>query len=120
MKQNSSFQVGAPSDGVVAFLEHAEHADPNSPDISADDNDTNWGHYHLSGWAPLFASWHHIGSAGIACRLMATTIKTCKIAQYLCFVKQINASTFLSDAYLENVIDLLWTSWKEAIGILVS
>ena len=120
MKDNSSFQVGAPSDEVVAFLQHAEHADPNSPDISEDDNNASWGHCQLSGWATLFASWHNIGSIGIACRLIATVIKTCKVARHLCFVKHIDTSAFLSDVYLENIINLLWTSWKDAVGILVS
>ena len=120
MNENSSFQVGAPSDDVVAFLQRAENADPNSPDISEDDNNANWGHYQLSGSTTLSASWHNIGSTGIACRLIAVLIKTCKVARHLCFVKQINTANFLSDAYLENTINLLWTSWKEALGIPVS
>jgi hypothetical protein len=120
MKENPSFQVGAPSDDVVAFLQRTEHADPNSPDISDDDNNANWGHLQLSGWATLFTSWHHIGSTGIASRLIAIVIKTCKVARHLCFVKNINAPAFLSDVYLESIIDLLWNSWKEALGILVS
>ena len=120
MKENSSFQVGAPSDDIVGFLQRAEHADPNSADISDDDNDANWGHHQLSGWATLFTSWHHIGSTGIACCLIAIVVKTCKVAQHLCFIKHINTSVFLSDVYLENIINLLWASWKEALGILVS
>jgi hypothetical protein len=120
MKENSSFQVGAPSDGVVAFLERAENADPNSPDFSADDNNANWGHRQLSGWAALLASWHHIGNTGTACRLIAAVIKTCKVARHMCFANHINTSTFLSDNYLQNIINLLWSSWKEALGIQVS
>jgi len=120
MKENSSFQVGAPSDDVVAFLQRAKHADPNSPDISEDDNNASWGHDQLSGSTTLFASWHNIGSTNIACRLIAVVIKICKVARHLSFVKHINTSSFLSDAYLENTINLLWTSWKEALSILVS
>ena len=120
MKENSSFQVGALSDGVVAFLERAEHADPNSADISEEDKNANWGHYQLSGWAPLVASWHSVGSTGIACRLIAVVIKTCKVARHMCFVKHLNTLSFLSDVYLENIIDSLWASWKEALGIHVS
>jgi hypothetical protein len=59
-------------------------------------------------------------AATLACRLIATVIKTCKVARHLCFVKHIDTSAFLSDVYLENIINLLWTSWKDAVGILVS
>ena len=120
MQNNSSLQLGAPSPDVVAFLERAEHADPNSPDIADDDKDSAWGHHQLSGTTSLLASWDNIGSTGIACRLIAVAIKTCKVARHLCFTKQINPPAYLSDIYLSNIIASLWSSWKQATGINVS
>jgi hypothetical protein len=120
MQSNTSFQLGAPSPDVVAFLERAEHADPNSPDISDDDKDSAWGHYQLSGTTSLLESWDNIGNTGIACRLIAIAIKTCKVARHLCFIKQINPPAYLSDIYFSNIIASLWSSWKQATGINVS
>jgi hypothetical protein len=120
MQNNTSFQLVAPSAELVAFLECAEHADPNSPDISEDDKGASWGHYQLSGSSDLLAQWHNIGNIGIACRLIAIAIKTCKVARHLCFVQQTNPSAYLCDIYLSNIINSLWRSWKEATGINVS
>ncbi|KAI0945090.1 hypothetical protein AcV7_001720 [Taiwanofungus camphoratus] len=36
--------------------------------------------------------------------------------RHLCFICDINTNSFLSDAYLENVLDWLWTCWKDAGG----
>ena len=120
MQNNTSFQLGAPSADILAFLERAEHADPNSPDISDDDKDACWGHYQLPGSSSLLASWRNIGNIVVACRLIAVTIKSCKVARHLCFLKQINPSSYLSDIYLSEIINSLWSAWKVATGINVS
>jgi hypothetical protein len=119
MQENASFQVGAPSDALVSFIQHADTIDPNSPEISEDDNNAAWGHKQLSGSSNLLTSWHNIGNTTVACRLIAVAIKTCQVARHLCFVKHINSSTYLGDIYLEKIIDSLWASWKEATGINV-
>jgi hypothetical protein len=80
MQNNPTFELGAPSADVTAFLEHAEHVDPNLPAISEDDRGESWGHHHLAGSSTLLASWHNVGNTGIACRLIAVAIKTCKVA----------------------------------------
>ena len=49
MQSNTSFQLGAPSAELLAFLEGAEGVDPNSPDLAEDDQDTSWGHSQFSG-----------------------------------------------------------------------
>jgi hypothetical protein len=120
MQSNPSFQLGAPSPDIVAFLERTKHADPNSPDISDDDKGSAWGHYQLSGTTSLLAPWDNIGNTGIACCLIAVAIKTCKVACHLCFIKQTNPPTYLSNIYLSNIIASLWSSQKQAIGINVS
>jgi hypothetical protein len=120
MQNNPTFQLGAPSADVIAFLEHAEHADPNSPDISEDDKGESWGHHQLAGASNLLASWHNVGNTVIACRLIATAIKTCKVARHLCFAKQTDPSAYLSDVYLSKIISSLWNSWKQATSTNVS
>jgi hypothetical protein len=120
MQSQPSFQLGTPSADVIAFLERAEHADPNSPDISEDDKGESWGHHQLAGSSPLLDSWHNICNTGIACRLIAVAIKTCQVARHLCFVKQIKPSAYLCDIYLSKIVDSLWGSWKQAVGINVS
>lgn len=119
MQKNSSFQVGAPSDALTSFIQHANTIDPNSPDISEDDNNAGWGHKHLSGSSKLLASWRNIGNTTIACHLIAVAVKTCQVARHLCFVRQIKPASYLSDIYLEQIIDSLWASWIEAMGINV-
>src|SRR6266852_3745377 len=119
MQENASFQVGAPSDALASFIHHADTIDPNSPEISEDDNNAAWGHTQLSGSSNLLMSWHNIGNTTVACRLIAVAIKTCQVARHLCFVKHINSSTYLSDIYLGNIIDSLWASWIDATGINV-
>ena len=116
MQTTPSFRLGTPSANVLAFLEHAENADPNSPDISEDDKGESWGHHQLAGSSPLLESWHNIGNTNIACCLIAIGIKTCQVAQHLCYMQQTVPSAYLSDIYLSKIINSLWDSWKRAIN----
>jgi hypothetical protein len=116
MQNQASFQLGAPSPEIIGLLERLELADPNSPDISEDDKNQSWGHCQFSGSSSMLTSWDGIGNTGIACRLIAATIKTCKVARHVCFLNGINATTFLSDAYLSNIIEALWKSWSDTVG----
>ena len=120
MQSNTSFQLGAPLAELLAFLKGAEGTDPNSPDLAEDDQDASWGHSQFSGLSSLLTSWHNIGNDIIACCLIAVAIKTCKVAQHVCFIKQINPTAYLSDIYLSNIISSLLASWKEATHINVS
>ena len=120
MQRNASFQSGAPSDDLVTFLNRIEHADPASADISQDDTNESWGHYQFTAASltcrTAILSWNSVGSTGIACRLIAAAIKTCKVARHLCFTHNITSTSYLSDAYLSQIIELLWRFWGEAVG----
>jgi hypothetical protein len=100
-----------PSDDVAAFLERIESADPDSPDFSEDDQNQSWGHWQFTSGnmtcSTVLTSWDHIGIT-TARRLIAAAVKTCKVARHICFERGINSSSYLSDAYLENVVELLW------------
>jgi hypothetical protein len=110
-----------PSKDVVAFLDRIEHADPNAPDLSEDDDNTSWGHHQFTAGSltcrTVLTSWDCIGNIAVACKLIAAAIKTCKVARHLCFSRNIKASNFLSDIYLSSIVELLWGSWKDAGGV---
>lgn len=118
IKQTPHFQTGNPSANVLALLDQLETADPNSPEIQEDDANANWGHHQFAGSSLTIStaleSWASIGTTAVACRLIAASIKTCKVARYVCLKRQIKASSYLSDAYLENLLERLWSLWQQA------
>jgi hypothetical protein len=61
----ASFKAGQPSDDVLALLEWIESADPNSPDYSKDDINSNWGHHQFTAGnmriTSILTSWDQIG-----------------------------------------------------------
>jgi len=123
MRSHTTFQNGEPSADASAFLSRIQNADPNSPEISEDDTNQCWGHYQFSGagmtCTSVLTSWASVGNTGIARQLIAAAIKTCRVARHLCFQRAIESTSFLSDAYLENIIDILWTLWIDAGGVCV-
>ncbi|KAF9462155.1 hypothetical protein BDZ94DRAFT_1368514 [Collybia nuda] len=100
-----------PSKEVMDFISHIENADPNSNDLSKDNTNENWGHYQFTAGSQTIASvlisWEAIGNVITACRLIAAGIKTCRVAWYICTKRGVRATSFLSDAYLDCIIDTL-------------
>jgi hypothetical protein len=121
MQANASFNSGEPSSDVAAFLDRIERADPNSAELSEDNTNQCWGHYHFTAGSltctTVLTSWRNIGNTNVACKLIAAAIKTAKVARHLCFSGNIQSISYLSDVYLSTVIDLLWSSWKNAGGV---
>jgi hypothetical protein len=107
----------------MAFLNRIERADPHAPDISEEDNNESWGHHQFTATSltctTVLTSWDCIDNIDVVCRLIAAAIKTCRVARHLCFSWNINASTYLSDIYLSNVVKLLWSLWKDAGGVSI-
>jgi hypothetical protein len=120
MKQSPTFQDGPPSDQLIAFIDQVENADSNS-DVSEDDDNMSWGHYQFTAGGvtltSVLTSWESTGGPKTACKLIAVAIQTCRVARHLCHMRGIRAGSYLSDAYLENVVDRLWTLWKKAGGV---
>ncbi|KAL6302226.1 hypothetical protein BKA93DRAFT_737373, partial [Sparassis latifolia] len=120
MKLTPVFDIGSPTSEVITFIECIENADPNSPDLSEDDLGTAWGHYQFTAGSmtssSTLVSRDGIGSEA-ARRLIAATIKTCKVARHVCFVSGIKMNAYLSDAYLETTVEILWRLWKAAGGV---
>ena len=115
--ERASLPCGQPSDDMVAFLDRIENANANSPDISDDDNDASWGHFQFTAASLtckfILSSWSNVGSVSFACRLIAAAIKTSRVAWHLCHSKQLKPTSFLSDIYLSNIVELLWELCKD-------
>ncbi|KAH9939508.1 hypothetical protein B0H21DRAFT_812705 [Amylocystis lapponica] len=120
MKLNSTFGSGSPSPATIAFIERIERADPSVPYLQEDDLGASWGHYQFTAdsmtCGTTLTSWASIGHSDTALRLIAAAVKTCKIARHICCLDGIHVESYLSDAYLVNVLETIWALWKEAGG----
>jgi hypothetical protein len=63
--------------------------------------------------ASVLIDWQAVGSTSVAFRLIAAAVKTCRVARHLCFKKLIDCSSFLSDNYLELLVEQLWNLVKD-------
>ncbi|KAH9171698.1 hypothetical protein EDB89DRAFT_1906687, partial [Lactarius sanguifluus] len=111
-----SFKEGEPSEQVATLLERVQSAVPSSPDIDEDNTYKSWGHYQFTaGGISLVSSltsWEKVGSIATAFKLVAATIKMCRDARSMCS----NAGTpktsgFISDVYLEKILECLESCW---------
>ena len=120
-----------PSSDALAFLEGIEDADPNSDFFDADDDDNNnggWGHYQFtSGGRTIkntLSTWAVVGSVLFASKLLAATLRTCKVARHLCEIRNRSISSYTSNAYLAILVEHLWeiipTPFKVRFTYLIS
>ncbi|KAF8900455.1 hypothetical protein CPB84DRAFT_1778961 [Gymnopilus junonius] len=93
-------------------------SDPNDTTIDEDNKGVSWGHYQFTAGSmtcsSVMKSWEDIGSTTTACKLIAAAIRTCKVARYVCEKLQVTTASYISDTYLERVIETLWDLWKQA------
>ncbi|KAH9011010.1 hypothetical protein EDB85DRAFT_2160443 [Lactarius pseudohatsudake] len=125
MNAQSSFKEGEPSKQVATLLERVQFADPSSPDIDEDNTCQSWGHYQFTagGISPAssLTNWQEVGNVATALKLVAAAIKTCQEARLMCS----NAGTpmtsgFISDVYLEKILECLENCWVAAGGVITS
>ncbi|KAH9036407.1 hypothetical protein EDB84DRAFT_1560889 [Lactarius hengduanensis] len=125
MNAHASFKQGKPSNNVTALLERIQFADPGSPDIDEDNTCQSWGHdlFTAGGISPSssLTTWEDVGSAATAFKLVAAALKTCREARQMC----VNAGTpkmdgFISDIYLEQILECLEKCWVGAGGTITS
>ncbi|EGN97576.1 hypothetical protein SERLA73DRAFT_75241 [Serpula lacrymans var. lacrymans S7.3] len=120
MELSTDFSPGPPSSLMLEFIERIERADPNSPEFDEDDHGVSWGHHQFTSGSmtssSVLTSWTAIGNCETARRLIAATIKTCKVARHICFQEKILSLTFLADNYLNNILKQIWAAWKAAGG----
>jgi hypothetical protein len=118
MKACPDFRALAPSNDFTIFLERIEHADPNDATISEDNKGVGWGHHQFTAGSmtcsSVMKSWEDVGDTDTARRLIAAAIRTCKVARHLCEQTEVMATSYISDVYLDRVIETLWDLWKVA------
>jgi hypothetical protein len=107
-----------PDARVIDFLECIESADPNSTALSDDNTNASWGHYQFTAGeltiTKVLISWKAVGNVATALRLVAATLRTCRVARYLCYQRKVvDPKSFLSDIYLSMVVDALWGFVKD-------
>jgi hypothetical protein len=124
MKACPDFQTKEPSTNLKCFLDRIENSDPNDTTLDEDNKGVGWGHDQFTAGSltcsSVMTSWEDIGSTDIACKLIAAAIRTCKVARYTCEKMSITATTYISDTYLERVIETLWDLWKAAGAVRLS
>ena len=121
MAASPGFKSSTPSDNVTAFLNRIEAADPNSCEIGEDDSNQSWGHWQFTAGGltitTVIQDWACVGGVDTACKLLAAAIRTCKVARHICLERDITTNSFLSDAYLNNMVEQLYKSWTAAGGV---
>ncbi|KAF8870850.1 hypothetical protein BD779DRAFT_1454814, partial [Infundibulicybe gibba] len=121
MMLHPDFESGQPSDDVAALLTRIENADPNSSEYSEDETGANWGHHQFTAGGltchSALLSWRSVGNVEMACRLIAAAIKTYRVARHICFKRGTTEGSYLSRAYLQNLVERLWEIWKDAGGV---
>ncbi|KAI9434415.1 hypothetical protein H4582DRAFT_1793231, partial [Lactarius indigo] len=121
MNAQMLFKQGKPSEKVTMLLERVQFADPGSPDIDEDNTCQSWGHdlFTAGGISPSssLTTWEDVGSVATAFKLVAAALKICQEARLMCT----NAGTpktsgFISDIYLEKILECLENCWVGAGG----
>ena len=105
-----------PSADILHFIDRIERADPSTED-DEDNMNLSWGHSQFTSGgltcSSVLVSWSAVGNVSTAFRLLAAAVKTAKVARQLCFTQGISdAGHCLADAYIENIIELLWKCWN--------
>jgi hypothetical protein len=121
MEAHPDFRAGPTPSLTTSFLSRLENTVHTDPSLSEDDTGLSWGHYQFASGSmtikSVIRSWDCIGTTTIACKLISAAIKICKVARHICFEQNINATSFLADGYLSNLIDELCDVWVRAGGV---
>ena len=117
MKAQSNLKTGLPSDSVTTFLSQIDNADPTSSEYLEDDLNLCWGHSQFTSGgltcSTVLMSWHNVGSVKMACKLIMAALKTCKITRHVCSYHGIKSGSYLSDTYLQNMVEKLWNHGRQ-------
>jgi hypothetical protein len=121
MEANVTFKCGPTLMLMTDFISQVENANPYIPDLLEDNSGLSWGHSQFTDGnmtlTTVLQSWESIGSTETTCRLITASIKMCRVARHICFEQKIMTKSYLSDAYLQNIDEILWTLWKKAGGV---
>ncbi|KAF8262065.1 hypothetical protein EI94DRAFT_1809356 [Lactarius quietus] len=94
-------------------------------DINEDNRGQSWGHYQFTagGLSPSssLTTWQKIGNVNTALKLVAAALKTCQDVRAMCAnAGAPKTSGFISDIYLEQILDCLEKCWGIAGGAIAS
>lgn len=121
MAATPDFGSSEPSEVATAFLDRISDADPNSATFDEDNTADQWGHLQYTAGSmtinTALQTWNCVGNTTMACKLIAAALKTCQVARLICHNKGIMAKSYLSDVYLERLVERLWELWKLAGGV---
>jgi hypothetical protein len=123
MDMQPEFMQGEPSENVATLLKRIQLADPASPDIDDDNRYDSWGHYQFTagGLSPSssLTTWQDFGNVATALKLVAAALKTCQDARAMCANADPLKKHFISDIYLEQVLEHLEKCWVDAGGVCI-
>ena len=113
MKNSLPSNRSDPPSTTVRFIERIENANPNVSGINEDNTNANWGHWQFTAGnltlRSVLKTWSDIGDVTTGYRLLAASLKTCLVARHLCFTNKISVqSSYLSDCYFRELVDILW------------
>ncbi|EKM79209.1 hypothetical protein AGABI1DRAFT_91815 [Agaricus bisporus var. burnettii JB137-S8] len=119
VQANPNFKHQTSSPEVIDFVKRIEEADPSAK-LDADDLNEGWGHYQFTAGGltchSVLRNWEAIGNAGMVYRLIAAAIKTCQVARSMCELRGLQPGNYLSDTYLDVLINRIWDVWRTAEG----
>ncbi|EKM79260.1 hypothetical protein AGABI1DRAFT_91851 [Agaricus bisporus var. burnettii JB137-S8] len=122
MEANPDFQHQEPSPAVVNFVKRIEEACPSS-ELGEDERNEGWGHYQFTAGGvtcrSVLCDWKAVGNTTMARRLITAAIKTCKVARSWCELLGVQPKSYLSDTYLDILVNHLWDIWQAAGGPVV-
>ncbi|KAG9223399.1 hypothetical protein PLEOSDRAFT_154688 [Pleurotus ostreatus PC15] len=112
---------GFPSNNTAALLARVQGADPSCID-DEDNLFEGWGHWQWTTGSltitTAIGSWQDVGNTNIARQLIAAALVTCKAARLLCMEHPKKPCSYISDSYVEQLIETLFDAWKRSGGPL--
>lgn len=121
MHAASNTEARDPSNDVAALLNRVEQADPDAPDLDEDDSNESWGHAQFTAGGLTIRSalvdWEAVGSTPTAFKLIAATVRTCKVARAMCAARARSATAYLADNYLELLLEQLQRCWEQRVRL---
>jgi hypothetical protein len=123
LNHECSTHNGIPSADILRFIDRIDLADPSAED-NEDNMNVSWGHSQFTSGgltcSTVLVSWSAVGNVVTAFQLLAAAVKTAKVARQLCFTQGISDTrSYLADAYIQNIIELLWKCWNEVCFLLI-
>lgn len=118
MAKDPHFRPSSPSPEAAEYLARIASASPDSPDLEEDDTGTSWGHYQFQGnpftIKTTLTSWDAIGSVEFALKFLAESVRTYRVALYLCEKAGLATDNLLSACYVHELVETIGSAWSRA------